>query len=153
MKIHRLTSEQFLPIDLEKAWTFFSSPENLNRITPADMHFEILSGAEAKAYTGQLITYKIRPLMNIPMNWVTEITACEDFMYFIDEQRFGPYAFWHHQHHFEKVEGGVLMRDILHYALPGGWLGNIFGGPIVHPRVKEIFRYREQILNDLFPKG
>jgi ligand-binding SRPBCC domain-containing protein len=89
-------------------------------------------------------------MLNIPMSWVTEITACEYQKYFIDEQRFGPYAFWHHQHHFEANEKGVLMTDILHYALPGGWLGNVLGGPIVHPKVKNIFAYREKKLELLF---
>lgn len=152
MKIHRLTTEQFLPIDLKTAWEFFSSPENLNQITPADMHFEILSGAEMSAYSGQLIMYRIRPIMNLPFKWVTEISSCEFQKYFIDEQRFGPYAFWHHQHHFEETNNGVLMRDILHYALPGGWLGNLIAGPIVHSKVKAIFDYRTKALNEIFEK-
>lgn len=115
------------------------------------MSFEIISGAGERTYAGQLIRYKIRPMFNIPLKWVTEITQCEHQMYFIDEQRFGPYKFWHHQHHFEEHEGGTMMSDILHYGLPGGALGDLLGGPIVHPKVKGIFSFREQQLSKLFP--
>lgn len=149
--MHRLTSKQWLPIPLNEAWDFFSVPENLNKITPDEMSFEIISGAGERTYAGQLIRYKIRPMFNIPLNWVTEITQCEDQKYFIDEQRFGPYRFWHHQHHFEAHEGGTMMRDVLHYGLPGGTIGDLFGGPIVHPKVKGIFSFREEQLEKLFP--
>lgn len=150
MKIHRIEVEQKLPISLDEAWKFFSTPKNLDLITPDDMSFEIISGADHKTYAGQLITYKIRPLLNFPMNWVTEITQCVDHSYFIDEQRFGPYTFWHHQHHFEQTEDGVLMKDILHYALPLGILGELMGKLFIHSKVHEIFMFREQKLNDLF---
>ena len=149
--MHRVTSAQWLPLSLDEAWEFFSAPENLDRITPDDLSFEILSGAGERTFAGQLITYKIRPLLNIPMTWVTEITQCVDKSYFIDEQRFGPYKFWHHQHRFKEHEGGVLMEDILHYALPGGVLGELFGGPMIHKKVKGIFEYRELELSKIFP--
>lgn len=149
--MHRLTAKQWLPIPLNEAWDFFSVPGNLNKITPDDMSFEIISGAGERTYAGQLIRYKIRPMFNIPLKWVTEITQCEHQKYFIDEQRFGPYKFWHHQHHFEEHEGGTMMSDILHYGLPGGALGDLLGGPIVHPKVKGIFSFREQQLSKLFP--
>ena len=151
MKIHRLQEEQFLPISLEKAWEFFSTPVNLDLITPDDMSFEIRSGAGEKTYAGQIIMYRIKPLLNIPMNWVTEITHCEVGRMFIDEQRFGPYKFWHHQHHFRQVDGGVLMTDILHYALPFGWLGEIMGSLFIHKRVAGIFIYRRHKLDTIFP--
>ena len=152
MKMHRLESAQWLPLSLEEAWKFFSMPENLNRITPPDMSFEILSGAGEKTYAGQIITYRIRPLLNIPMNWVTEIRQAEEERYFIDEPRFGPYRFWHHLHRFTPKDGGVLMEDVLHYALPGGWLGEIFGG-FVHKKVNGIFAFREEELNRIFPQS
>jgi len=150
MKIHRLVVDQKLSISLENAWEFFSSPKNLDLITPKDMSFEIISGAENMAYAGQVITYKIRPLFNIPMKWVTEITQCVDHKYFIDEQRFGPYKFWHHQHHFEKIDTGVLMKDILHYALPFGFIGEIMGVLFIHKKVRKIFSFREKKLKELF---
>jgi ligand-binding SRPBCC domain-containing protein len=152
MKMHRLESKQWLPLSLEEAWKFFSMPENLNRITPPDMSFEILTGSGEKTYAGQIITYKIRPMLNIPMNWVTEIIQVEEEHYFIDEQRFGPYRFWHHLHRFTPKDGGVLMEDVLHYALPGGWLGEFFGG-FVHKKVKGIFAFREEELNRIFPQS
>ena len=152
MKIHELKVEQILPVDLQTAWNFFSSPLNLDLITPEDMSFQILSGATEKTYAGQIITYKIRPILNLPMNWVTEITNCEDYRYFIDEQRFGPYRFWHHQHHFSAHPEGVLMKDILHYGLPFGIFGEIMGGLFIHKKVRGIFDYREIKLNELFSK-
>jgi len=152
MKMHRLESKQWLPLSVEEAWKFFSMPENLNRITPPDMSFEILTGSGEKTYAGQIITYKIRPMLNIPMNWVTEIIHVEEEHYFIDEQRFGPYRFWHHLHRFTPKDGGVLMEDVLHYALPGGWLGEFFGG-FVHKKVKGIFAFREEELNRIFPQS
>ena len=150
MKVRNLKYEQVLPIDIEEAWEFFSNPGNLDLITPDDMSFEILSGAEAKMYAGQVITYKIAPILNIKMNWVTEITQCKDLQFFIDEQRFGPYKFWHHQHHFSEVENGVQMKDILHYALPFGSIGELVAGNMVHTKVRNIFKFRELKLNEIF---
>lgn len=150
MKIHRLEVTQKMPISLNQAWQFLSTPKNLDTITPEDMSFQIISGADEKAYAGQVITYKIRPLFNIPMNWVTEITQCVENKYFIDEQRFGPYKFWHHQHHIEETPDGVMMRDILHYALPFGWLGEMMGRLFIHKKIKGIFAFREKKLEQIF---
>lgn len=152
MKLHRLETEQWLPLSLAEAWDFFSVPENLDRITPPDMSFEILSGAGERTFAGQIITYKIRPLLNIPMHWVTEITQVKEGEYFIDEQRFGPYRFWHHVHRFTEQDGGVLMQDTLHYGLPGGILGEWTGG-FVHKKVRGIFTFREAELNRIFPQS
>lgn len=152
MKIHRLEVTQKLPIRLDKAWNFLSTPKNLDTITPDDMSFQIISGADEKAYAGQVITYKIRPLFNIPMNWVTEITQCVENKYFIDEQRFGPYKFWHHQHHIEETPDGVMMRDILHYSLPFGWLGELMGMLFIHNKIKGIFAFREKKLEEIFTR-
>ena len=114
------------------------------------MGFEILTTNEKRTYAGQIIRYRVRPLFNIPMTWVTEITHCDDRKYFVDEQRFGPYAMWHHQHHFREVEGGVQMDDILHYKLKGGKLGTLLTGWLVHGRVKAIFAHRSKVLLDRF---
>ncbi|MFM7813134.1 MAG: SRPBCC family protein, partial [Flavobacteriales bacterium] len=93
-----------LPISLDEAWHFFSRPENLNEITPDDMSFEIITDvAGKKMHAGMIIEYKISPFAGVNMNWVTEISHCVDHQFFVDEQRFGPYAFWHHQHHFEAT--------------------------------------------------
>lgn len=134
----------------EEAWHFFSIPENLDRITPDDMSFRILSGGGQNTFAGHIICYSIKPLFGIPMQWVTEIAHEEEGVYFVDEQRFGPYRFWHHLHRFTPHDGGVLMEDVLHYALPFGWLGEALGG-FIHRKVKGIFSFREKTLNVLFP--
>jgi len=114
------------------------------------MSFEIISGADELMYAGQIIAYRIKPMMKIPMNWVTEITHSVNEQYFIDEQRFGPYKFWHHLHRFEETPNGVLMTDILHYALPFGFLGEIMGKLFIHHKVKGIFQFREKKLTEIF---
>jgi ligand-binding SRPBCC domain-containing protein len=149
--IRRLEYKQFVPRDLDTVWDFFSSPANLNAITPDDMNFEILGNVPDKMYPGLFISYKVRPLLNIPLDWTTEITQVEDKKYFVDEQRIGPYNIWHHEHHFEKVEGGVMMTDILHYDIGKSFLGSIAGALFVHKRVEQIFSFREEKLKELFP--
>ena len=150
MKIYRLHKQQHLPVSLTEAWQFFSNPANLNEITPNDLSFEIQSGADEPTFAGQVICYRIRPILNIPMNWVTEITHCVEQSYFVDEQRFGPYQFWHHLHRFKADEQGVLMEDILHYALPMGILGELVAGAMVRRKVEGIFTYRFKKLEALF---
>ncbi|MCZ8168431.1 Ligand-binding SRPBCC domain-containing protein [Flavobacterium fontis] len=150
MKIYTLKSKQKLPITLEQAWDFFSDPMNLNTITPDDMGFKTLSGADRKMYPGQVIQYIVTPLLGIPMKWVTEITHVIDKEYFVDEQRFGPYALWHHKHFFKEIPGGVEMEDIVDYKLPMGVLGQLMHPVLVRPRLEQIFAYRTQKLVELF---
>ena len=107
---------------------------------------------QTKMYAGMIITYKISPLLGIKMNWMTEITHVADKHYFVDEQRFGPYALWHHQHHFKEIPGGVEMTDILHYAIPYSLLGTIANNVFVGKKVKQIFTYRVKAVEDLFGK-
>jgi ligand-binding SRPBCC domain-containing protein len=142
---------QELPISLDEAWEFFSNPANLKEITPAKMGFVVTSSHHgAKMYAGQIIRYIVRPLFGIPLKWCTEITHVADRQYFVDEQRFGPYAFWHHQHRFTEVPGGVLMEDILHYKLPFGFIGNIVDTLLVRNEVLGIFAYRKKVLDERF---
>ncbi|RXR21448.1 SRPBCC family protein [Flavobacterium stagni] len=150
MKIYTLHSKQFLPITLDEAWDFFSDPMNLNTITPDDMGFKTLSGADRKMYPGQIIQYIVTPLLNIPMKWVTEITHVDHKKFFVDEQRFGPYALWHHKHFFKEVPGGVEMEDIVDYKLPMGMLGQLVHPILVKPRLHQIFDYRRKKLIELF---
>ena len=140
--MHTIRQEQFLPIALDKAWAFFATPENLNRITPEDMVFQITSELPEKMYEGLIITYVIKPVFNIPVNWRTEITHIREYEYFVDEQRKGPYRVWHHEHHFKEVDGGVLMTDVVQYDIGKSLLGWIAGKLFVHKRVKQIFDYR-----------
>lgn len=145
--IYTLTSEQILPISLEKAWDFFTLPTNLDKITPKEMEFRITNNQPNKTYKGQIITYKIGILPGISSNWITEITQLEDKQFFVDEQRFGPYAMWHHEHHFEELaDGTVLMKDIVNFKMPFGILGDLFAGALVKNKVKFIFESRYTIL-------
>lgn len=146
-----LRKETYLPITIQQALDFFSSPNNLNTITPEDMVFRITSEVPDKMYEGLIITYKISPMLNLPMDWVTEITQVSEPYYFIDEQRIGPYRLWHHEHHFRESGKGVLMTDILYYDIGKSILGWFAGKLFVDKRVREIFEYREQKLKQLFP--
>jgi ligand-binding SRPBCC domain-containing protein len=148
----RLYRQQWLPITLDEAWDFFSSPKNLNEITPEDMVFEIKSDVPEKMYQGMFIVYAIRPVLNIPMKWVTEITHVVDKKFFVDEQRVGPYHIWHHEHHFEEKDGGVLMTDILHYNVGKSFLGWFASKLFVDKKVENIFDYRYKILEAYFSK-
>jgi ligand-binding SRPBCC domain-containing protein len=143
---------QKLPISLDQAWDFFSNPANLKEITPAHMGFVVTSKHHGEEmYAGQIIRYIVKPVFGIPLKWCTEITHVVDKKYFIDEQRFGPYAFWHHQHHFTALDDGVLMEDILHYKVPFGFLGDWVSALFVKNEVNKIFEYRKKILTERFP--
>ncbi len=148
--VHTLRTKQTLPITIDQAWEFLSSPKNLKTITPDYMSFDIISGADRDMYPGQIIQYIVTPILGIKTRWVTEITHVVERQYFVDEQRFGPYALWHHKHFIKAVAGGVEMEDIIDYKLPFGWFGNLFHGLIVKPKLKEIFNYREKKLKELF---
>lgn len=148
--MYQYKSEQNLPIEMEAAWDFLSDPKNLKTITPDYMGFDILSGADRKMFSGQIIQYILTPILGIPFRWVTEITHVDQGRYFVDEQRFGPYTFWHHKHFIEPIEGGVKMTDIVDYKLPLGPLGKLAHWLFVSKKVKEIFSYRTQKLNELF---
>ena len=151
--IYTLKTEQELNISLEKAWDFFSSPENLQKITPKHMGFEITSSVDSKAYSGQIITYKVGILPWIKSNWVTEITQVKEKEFFIDEQRFGPYKMWHHEHWFEELPNGkTLMKDKISYKIPFGFLGNIAQFLFIKKQLKGIFEHRISTLNSLFNK-
>ena len=151
--IYTLTSEQILPLSLEKAWEFFTLPKNLDKITPKEMEFRITNNPPNRTYKGQIITYKIGILPGISSNWVTEITHLEDKQFFVDEQRFGPYAMWHHEHHFEEIsEGKVLMTDIVNFKMPLGILGDLFAGALVKNKVRFIFESRYTILEKFLTK-
>ncbi len=134
-----------------QAWDFFSSPANLQRITPAEMGFKIISRFHGlRMYPGQLIEYKVRPLLGIPVYWMTEITQVQEPVYFIDQQRFGPYTLWHHQHHFKAIPGGVEMTDIVHYRIPLGLLGDLANWLFVKKKLESIFQYRYKAVEELF---
>lgn len=151
--IYTLEVEQFLPISPEKAWEFFSSPGNLAKITPAHMGFRITSGEPEKMYAGQIISYKVAPFPGLKTNWVTEITQVSEGSYFIDEQRFGPYRMWHHEHRFEKQNGGVRMTDRVSYKLPFGVFGRMAHILFVKNQLQTIFSHRISVLEQLFGRA
>lgn len=148
----KLKQQQVLPISLDEAWDFFATPINLNEVTPQGLDFKITSELPEKMYEGLIITYKIRPMLAIPVNWVTEITHIEEKRYFVDEQRQGPYNIWHHEHHFEQTDNGVLMTDILYYDIGKSIFGWVAGHLFVHRQVEEIFSYRKKALDEYFSK-
>jgi ligand-binding SRPBCC domain-containing protein len=152
-KLYSIEFTQKIPVDLDTLWDFISSPRNLKTITPPHMGFEITTRLDSETmYPGQIIAYKVSPLLGIKMEWVTEITHVQDKHYFVDEQRFGPYALWHHKHFLQPIEKGVLMTDIIHYKIPMGFLGDIAQGILVKPQLEKIFSYRFKKLEEMYGK-
>ncbi len=151
MAIYQIREEVELAASMDEAWEFISSPANLQEITPDHMGFEIKTpGLPDKIYPGLMISYKVRPLLGIPLTWLTEITHVKESYYFVDEQRVGPYALWHHEHRLAPTEKGVLMSDLVTYRLPMGPLGSLAHWMFVRKQLKGIFQYREQALDKKF---
>ena len=150
MKIYTKTSKQNLPISIQEAWEFLSNPKNLKLITPDYMGFIIESGADKPMFSGQIIQYIVTPVLGIKTKWVTEITHVDEGHFFVDEQRFGPYSFWHHKHFLKEIPGGVEMEDIIDYKIPMGIIGQLMHPIIVKPKLDEIFEYRRKKLITLF---
>lgn len=155
MRLYRLSRIQYLPISIEKSWHFFSNPSNLSEITPSWLSFKLTQEVPENIHAGMIISYKLKPLPRIPFNWVTEITHLRKPEFFVDEQRLGPYKFWHHQHLFKTYGDGTEMTDIVHYAMSYGILGDLINRLIVSPRLENIFDYRyeklKRIFNDTVP--
>jgi ligand-binding SRPBCC domain-containing protein len=150
VSFYSLKTEQKLQISLQEAWDFFSSPKNLSKITPKHMGFIITNQPSETMFEGQIITYKVSPLLGVKISWMTEITTVKENEYFIDEQRFGPYSLWHHRHHFYEIDGGIKMIDEVNYKLPFGFLGSIAHRLFVRKKLKSIFEYREKVLIEMF---
>jgi ligand-binding SRPBCC domain-containing protein len=149
--LYTIETSQLISADLATVWAFMSNPRNLARLTPPYLGFEVLSKENNDCvYPGQIIEYYVKPLLNIKLHWVTEITHVQDKSYFVDEQRFGPYAFWHHKHFLQETAGGVEMRDLVHYKLPLGLLGKLANAAFVKKQLKGIFDFRYQQLETLF---
>ncbi len=150
MSAYRLKYTQTLPISLDKAWDFFSNPGNLCRITPEWLCFDIKHQDSNEMYPGMIIQYVIKAVAGIPMRWVTEITHVNKPVYFVDEQRMGPYRFWHHQHMFKETGQGTEMTDLVHYSLYLGFLSQPVHYFLVKPRLEKIFFFRRNVLNQIF---
>lgn len=144
-------TEQFLPIDIQTAWNFFSSAKNLAIITPPELHFKILTIPDEKEiFEGMFIEYKLKPLFGIPVYWKTEIAKVEKPKMFMDKQLKGPYKKWEHTHFFDEKENGVLMKDHVEYQLPFGILGTITHTLIVKKKIENIFTFRKDVLKKIF---
>ena len=150
--MYQLKTKQTIPTDIETCWDFFSSPKNLKNITPDYMGFEVLVEVPEKMYAGLMIEYEVKPLLGIPMKWITEITHVEQLKFFVDEQRKGPYKIWHHEHHFRQVENGIEMIDIVSYEIPFGLLGRLAHPIVVKKKLNEIFDYRFKKVEEVFGK-
>ncbi|WP_242675538.1 SRPBCC family protein [Niastella koreensis] len=149
--LYTIETSQLIRADMATVWAFMSNPNNLARLTPAYLGFEVLSKENSdRMYPGQIIEYYVKPLLNIKLHWVTEITHVQEASYFVDEQRFGPYAFWHHKHFLQEKAGGVEMRDLVHYKLPLGYLGKLANAVFVKKQLKGIFDFRYQQIDSLF---
>lgn len=152
MGFYQFKQEQLLKASVSEVWDFISSPENLKEITPASMGFEITSGeVPEKMYPGMIVSYRVRPVLNIPTKWVTEITQVEEGKFFVDEQREGPYRMWHHQHILEEVEGDVLMKDIVSYVPPFGYLGVLANALFIGRKLEKVFAFRRKVLANKWP--
>ncbi len=149
MRMIRFEKIQLLSIDLETLWDFCSNPANLPLITPPDLCFTLTSPVPERMHPGMIATYTVVPFGKIRVKWVTEITHVVHPFIFVDEQRFGPYRFWHHQHHFKSLENGVEMHDIIHYSIPFDPFSRLIAG-LVARRLEQIFDYRRTALESMF---
>ena len=151
MAFYQFIQTQKIPATLDAVWDFVSSPANLKEITPPYMGFEVTGNSgNGKMYAGMIITYIVKPVLGIPMQWMTEISQVKDKEYFVDEQRMGPYKLWHHQHKIEAIEGGVLMTDVVTYIPPFGFIGAIANSLFIKRQLQTIFEYRTKAVNEKF---
>jgi ligand-binding SRPBCC domain-containing protein len=155
MAIHTFKKSLAIAASVEECWAFFSDPQNLARITPPWLAFKILSQSlPAEIYPGLIIRYQVRPLLDIPREWLTEITHVDKPRRFVDEQRHGPYRLWHHEHSFVPFHGNrVLVGDLVTYILPFGWLGNLAHPLFVRRQLNRIFDYRAKAVKEIFGRN
>ena len=153
MGVYQFHREQKLPATVKEVWEFISSPGNLKEITPDYMGFDIVTPQNPRdMHPGMIIIYKVSPLLNKKMKWVTEITQMKEKEYFVDEQRKGPYKMWHHEHKITPIENGVLMTDLVTYQPPMGLIGNLANRFVIRKKLDEIFSYRKKVLEEIFGK-
>lgn len=151
MAFYQYKKEQLIKASLDEVWDFMSSPANLKKITPDYMGFDIVSeDLPEKMYPGMIISYIVKPVFGIKTSWVTEITHVEGKRYFVDEQRVGPYSMWHHEHILEETDEGILMKDIVSYQPPMGFLGAIANRLMIRRKLDEIFDYRWDAVEKYF---
>ena len=152
MNLYSINVKQQLPISQNEAWNFLASADNLSKIMPDDMHFEVQSEIKHSIYPGQLIEYKVTPFKGFTTKWVTEINHVNKPHYFVDTQLIGPYKIWHHTHFLYPNDEGVLIEDQVRYQMPFGILGELLHPIVVKPQLNKIFKAREDKMNELFKK-
>lgn len=151
MAIYYFNTEQFLPIDIDASWDFFSSAKHLALITPPEMDFKILSKLhDREIFEGMIIDYTVKPLFNIKVKWQTEIGEVNKPDYFVDRQVKGPYKVWEHKHIFIKKDNGVMIKDEVKYQLPFGMIGDIAHQFLIRKKIENIFIYRKHVLLKMF---
>lgn len=152
MRLYRLHRIQTLPVSVEKAWQFFSSPLNLPSITPPWLNLKVVGEVPDRMFPGMVIRCRVAPLFGIPVNWISEITHVDPPHYFVDEQRLGPYRFWHHLHHIRPIGSGIEMIDTVSYSLKYGPFGRLMHAFVVKKRLEAIFNFRQKTLERLFDR-
>ena len=149
MNRKRLERTTIVPAPVGEVFEFFSTPENLGRITPPGMRFRITRGPGRRLREGDRIEYTIR-VFGLSLRWVTRIVLWREGEVFADLQERGPYRYWLHTHTFREVPGGVEMQDVVEYELPFGVLGSVFGGWLVSRQLDAIFDFRGSAVRSIF---
>jgi len=139
--------EMTVPLPRSQVFAFFAEAGNLERLTPPELKFRILTPTPIAMRPGALIDYALS-LFGVRFSWRSEITVWEPETRFVDIQVRGPYAEWVHTHTFEDVPGGTRIRDHVRYRLPLAPLGNI-ALPVVRVQLRRIFDYREAVTRRL----
>ncbi|MEN8775062.1 MAG: SRPBCC family protein [Akkermansiaceae bacterium] len=152
MKVHSLSQEQTIPISIKEAWSFFSSPKNLEAMTPPDMGFKIVSLPSETLYEGEIIQYSVKALPGIWIPWISEIKSLHEGESFVDDQISGPFKFWHHRHSFEEIDGGTIVKDLIHYTVGFGVFGEIARALVVKKQLAKMFEHRRVVLEEKFGK-
>ena len=151
MKIYTFKQTQLIPASLDVVWDFFFTPGNLELITPPEVNFKtILQTGGFRMYSGQLISYRLSPFRFLRVQWTTEIKNVTPKSYFVDDQKFGPFAMWYHQHFFKEKDGGVEMIDEVNYAVSFGLVGRLANSLLVENQVKNIFKFRAEAVDRIF---
>lgn len=150
MKIYQLYRQQTLTMSDQDAWSFFSSPYHLNDITPDFFHVTITSTVPEKIYAGLMISYQMKAVFGRPMNWLSEVSHCDEPKRFVYEQRIGPFKFWSHEVCLTEQQNGILLEDIMFYAMPLGWLGQLINRVLIADKLERIFDTRHAYLQSKF---
>ena len=149
--LYTLYAKQTVATEIDLIWDFFRKPSNLNKLTPDDVEFKIISGKSDDFYEGKMISYKIKPFKMINFNWLTEISQIKEGSYFVDNQIFGPYKVWHHEHHFKSNDDGTTdIIDKVKYKVPFYILGKLIHKIFIRKKLFKIFMFRQNKINELF---